>query len=451
MIAGEDIDENIPVTLFGDDVRVRQIITNLLTNVVKYTPQGSVTFSMKLKEVIKSGIADEKNRALIEVCVEDTGIGIREEDIGKLFDSFQRLDEKKNRNIEGTGLGITIVQSLLEMMGSRLEVSSEYGKGSKFSFVLEQGIEDETPMGDFHTRHLANSILNKKNVKKWIAPKADILVVDDTEMNLKVVVNLLKRTMINVDTVESGTECIERLREKKYNVVLLDHMMPVMDGIKTLEIIKKENLAPDTVFIVLTANAIQGVRQKYMDAGFDDYLTKPISGDILESALCRYLPAELVEEEHESEDTIENAADVMENKSEDSGKVTAEKSDSDTEDVTDITSDIDYGKLDVESGLVYCAGSEEFYKEMLRDYMKTDRAVELQELYEKHDWENYRIKVHALKSSSLTIGLNELSKFAKDMEMAAKEEDMEYISENQVKLMEAYRQGLSVVEAYLSE
>lgn len=455
-----DIDENLPATLFGDDVRVRQVITNLLTNAVKYTPQGSVTFRMHLKCVIKSQLISEKDRALIEVSVEDTGIGIREEDLGKLFDSFQRLDEKKNRNIEGTGLGITIVQNLLGMMGSKLNVSSEYGKGSKFSFILDQGIEDGTPIGDFRTRHLTNAVLQEENAKNWTAPKANILVVDDTEMNLKVVVKLLKRTLMNVDTVESGTACIERLREKKYHIVLLDHMMPVMDGIETLEIIKKENLASDTTFIVLTANAIQGVRQKYMDAGFDDYLSKPVTGDVLEAMLRRYLPEDLVLDvstdnsasADKADDTQNISADNMQNIPADS-VASADNPDNTQNTCADNTSsaDSDYGKLDIERGLMYCAGSEEFYKEMLQDYLDTDRATELQDLYEKQDLENYRIKVHALKSSSLTLGLTELSNFAKEMEMAAKEENMTYISEHQMKLLEAYRQGLAGIEKYLKE
>lgn len=289
-----DIDEQIPDKLYGDDVRVRQIIVNIMTNAVKYTREGSVTFSMKLLE-------KREQEADIQVSVKDTGIGIREEDIAKLFDSFQRLDEEKNRNIEGTGLGITIVNRLLSMMGSKLEVASKYGEGSVFSFVLTQRIVDPAPMGDFRERYRQSKQQTEEEKQILYAPSAKLLVVDDTKMNLIVVKSLLKRTGIVPDLVESGEAAIEKLTQSHYDLVLLDHMMPQMDGIETLHKIRQEHLADDTPFVALTANAISGAKQMYLDAGFHDYLSKPISGESLENMIIKYLPSELLEEKPKEE------------------------------------------------------------------------------------------------------------------------------------------------------
>lgn len=281
------IDDKLPCTLYGDDVRVRQIIVNLLTNAVKYTKEGKVALVIQRQDV-----AEDPEDILLHVEVIDTGIGIRPEDMGRLFESFQRLDEEKNHNVEGTGLGISIVQSLLKMMGSSLEVESEYGKGSRFFFDLKQRVVDQTPIGN--NVHQQDK-LRKEERGYLCAPDAEILIVDDNKMNLKVAAGLLKRCEIKVDTALSGMESIRMVENKQYDIIFMDHMMPEMDGVEAMKTLKESgSLSAHTKIIVMTANAIAGVKEQYLAKGFDDYLSKPIAVDELEKTLAEYLPAEKV-------------------------------------------------------------------------------------------------------------------------------------------------------------
>ncbi|MCQ2553232.1 MAG: response regulator [Clostridia bacterium] len=294
LVLNLDIDENLPAKLYGDDVRIRQIITNILTNAVKYTDKGSVTLTIKGSEIKKT--EGEKDKIRLLVSVKDTGKGIRPEDMKKLFSSFTRIDERANRNIEGTGLGITITSRLLHMMDSNLEVTSEFGVGSEFYFNLEQVVVDSTPIGDYKHR-FKESLKPAQVAIKHVIPKARILLVDDTEMNLKVETRLLKRTKAIVDTASGGRKALEMLKEQKYDIVFLDHMMPDLDGIETLQEAKKQNLVENTPVIALTANAIAGAKQSYLEAGFDDYLSKPVKGEEIEKMLFKYIRQELIEEE----------------------------------------------------------------------------------------------------------------------------------------------------------
>ncbi|MCR5097873.1 MAG: response regulator [Lachnospiraceae bacterium] len=283
-----DVDRNLPTSLYGDDVRLSQVIMNLLTNAVKYTEKGEITLS------IKRGNTLDHNVELL-ICVADTGIGIKDEDRDRLFISFERLDETRNRHIEGTGLGMSIIVRLLELMGSSLEIESTYGVGSKFSFTVEQGIANDEPMGDHSSR--ANKRVEKKvSDKMFAAPNARILVVDDNEMNIKVAEGMLQMCGITPDKAFSGKDAIELMCQNTYDVVLLDHMMPEMDGIETLKIMMEEDLIPEgTVMIALTANAVVGAKQMYLSEGFDDYLTKPIIIDDLTEMLKLHLPGSVYE------------------------------------------------------------------------------------------------------------------------------------------------------------
>ncbi len=277
--------ETLPRGLLGDDVRITQIIMNLLTNAVKYTEKGSVILS------IGEGTRNGKE-AELAVSVTDTGIGIRKEEIPKLFDSFKRLDEKKNRNIEGTGLGMSIVAGLLGMMGSSIEVESVYGKGSTFSFVLRQQIIDEAPIGDYRER-VAEKQKGKVRENLISAVGAKVLIVDDNDMNLKVAKGLLKLFGIEPKLVSSGAEAIEVVKKEHYDIIFLDHMMPIMDGIECLGIMREEGLITEnTAVIALTANAVMGAREHYLSASFDDYLSKPIELKQLNEKLKDFLPKE---------------------------------------------------------------------------------------------------------------------------------------------------------------
>ena len=299
-----DFDPTLPKRLHGDEVRIKQVITNILTNAVKYTEKGSITFKMGFVSKVY-----EPDEIDLFVEITDTGIGIKEEDIDKLFSKFDRIEEDRNRNIEGTGLGMSITQSILEMMSSRLEVSSVYGEGSTFRFSIPQKVVSWLGLGDYKKTYDEQKNKRKKYKESLRAPHARVLVVDDNAMNLVVFKNLIKRTEINIDTAESGDEALHFTQFEKYDVIFLDHMMPGKDGIETLHELKKQTNNPniDTPVLVLTANAISGAKEKYLEEGFDDYLSKPVDPDLLEKALIEYLPPKLisiVETEEEVEDAI---------------------------------------------------------------------------------------------------------------------------------------------------
>ena len=287
-----DVDKNIPQIMHGDEIRIKQVITNILSNAVKYTKEGSIVFSMS-----STKCEDSPDEVILHVQVKDTGVGIKKEDLEKLFVAFERIEEKKNRNIEGTGLGMAIAQSFLNMMGSKIVVESEYGKGSVFSFDLRQKVVKWEPLGEFDTAFRRFFKGRKQYKAKFTAPKARILVVDDTEVNLKVFISLLAKTGMQIETADSGDACIELFKRNFYDVIFLDHMMPNKDGIETLKEMKGITDTPNknTPVICLTANAVSGMREMYIEAGFTDYLTKPIDTGRLESMLLMYLPADLVE------------------------------------------------------------------------------------------------------------------------------------------------------------
>ncbi len=285
-----DIDPGIPSVLMGDETRIRQIITNLLTNAVKYTESGTVTLCMKCTPVDDTDVRS----VCLSVSVRDTGIGIRPEDMDRLSEEYERFDEKRNHKTEGTGLGLSITTELLELMGSRLSVSSTYGEGSEFGFELIQGVVKDEPVGDKSTWFREPAGRRQRVV--FTAEDASILVVDDYKVNLTVIKNLLKKTKIKVDTAGSGEEALKMVSEKEYDVIFLDHLMPDMDGPETLKRMKElaDNKCPDVPVISLTANVLAGAREEYLQAGYTDYLSKPIKFKELEDMLFYYIPPEKI-------------------------------------------------------------------------------------------------------------------------------------------------------------
>ena len=277
-----EMDETIPAVLNGDEIRIKQILNNLLSNAVKYTDEGSVTFSAK-------AVMRENDFSLL-FTVTDTGRGIRQEDLDKLFEGFIRLEMDKNRYIEGTGLGLNITKLLVDNMGGTIEVHSEYGKGSSFTVSIPQKIIDVSPMGDLQQAY-KQEVKKNSDEKLLYAPDKKILVVDDNKMNLTVIGALLKRSKLQVEFATSGMECLEKAKVNKFDLILMDHMMPEMDGIQTFHYIRETDgcMNQQTPVIVLTANALDGMREYYMGEGFADYLSKPIEADKLEQVLGRLL------------------------------------------------------------------------------------------------------------------------------------------------------------------
>jgi len=277
-----EIDENMPSVLKGDEIRIKQILNNLMSNAVKYTERGSITFSAK-------GVSDESGFSLI-MSVKDTGMGIKKEDMEKLFDSFQRLELSKNRYIEGTGLGLNITQQLVSIMKGTIEVQSEYGKGSCFTVKIPQQIVDDSAMGSLEQKRRYSKTAKESKVQNLYIPDAEILVVDDTKMNLVIIRELLKRSQAKLEFAQSGTECLQKTKEKKYDLILMDHMMPEPDGIQTLHMIQEDkgNRNQRTPVVVLTANALEGMREQYLEEGFVDYLSKPVEADKMEEVIGRF-------------------------------------------------------------------------------------------------------------------------------------------------------------------
>ena len=417
------INEKLPSWLYGDEVRIRQIINNFLSNAVKYTKEGNITFELDFEEKTDEQI-------LLVITVRDTGIGIKEEDLGKLFESFTRIEEKRNRNIEGTGLGLNLTKNLVNLMGGEVFAESTYGKGSCFTAKIPQKIADAKPMGDFGKRYQQYLSTSDDDKLSFLAPDAKILVVDDVTMNLKVVEGLLKATKIQIDTAVSGSECLECVKTTPYQIIFLDHMMPEMDGLETLEHMKNlaDNPNAQTPVIMLTANAIVGAKEEYIEAGFTDYLTKPIRETELLEMILKYLPEELVCEN--GGQGIEKSQDAQDMEQPEAGGEGAEP----------LQRLEQLEGLDVKTGLTYCMNEEDFYIEMLQEFLQADKASQLKHFLAEEDWDNYRTTVHALKSTSLTIGAAHLSGEAKALEMAAKEGNMDYIRSHHDGVMDEYKE-----------
>ncbi len=404
------IDPNLPYEMLGDSARTRQVILNILNNAAKYTKKGKVCLDVS-QEKVSSGV-------MLKVQVTDTGIGIKEDDMEKLFQGFERLEIKKNRNVEGTGLGLAITYNLIHRMGGKIEVFSEYQKGSTFVLYIPQGKISDKTIGEFAIEEGIGH--NEQYRESFVAPQAKVLVVDDHEMNLLVVKSLLKTTQIQVETCDSGKACLECMKENAYDVVLLDHMMPEMDGIETMHRILQADLKRDTVMVALTANAILGAKEMYLTSGFDAYLSKPITPLSLEGLLKKYIPEQKIQlVEMEKKEEVETALEET----------------------------VSYQYLDVETGLMYSSDMEDMYQEFVKIFcdLKEDKKQKLIECFEQKDWEQYVVLIHSLKSTSRSIGGVVLSEEAERLEKAGKEyrkshdeDQLAYVLENHAKAMELY-------------
>ncbi len=413
-----EVDPDLPKKLFGDDVRVRQVVTNILTNAVKYTEAGTVW--------LRVGGRREGDKLSMHIEVEDTGMGIKEEDIPKLFEAYRRIEEGKNRKIEGTGLGITITVQLLKLMGSELKVHSIYGKGSKFYFDVYQGIVDPTAIGAFDATASRSSEFTIDD-GAFTSPDANILVVDDNAMNRKVFRSLLKRSMARVSEAGSGREALEKVENERFDIVFMDHMMPEMDGIETMQRMREMECMNGIPIYVLTANAVTGAKEEYLALGFDGYLAKPVAAGKLEEALRESLPDELkhpltAEERAEMERAAAGGAGV------DAGSEAA------MPDLPDVEGlDWSYAFLHLPSEEMLRDGVESFY-----DIIEL-QSDKLQEFYEgltgsfsdasrmQSFLDEYRIQVHGMKSAAATIGIVPLAGMAKMLEFAAKDGKVETI------------------------
>lgn len=522
-----DIAPDIPNKLLGDNIRIKQIIVNLANNAVKFTQKGQVLLKMDFKRISREQLE-------LQVCIKDTGIGIKKQDLGKLFQAFQQVDSKRNRNIEGTGLGLAISKRLLQLMDGDIHVESEYEKGSTFSFVLPQQVIEECPsitvkeennaiVADFMTNFFISgqlkkdcerlkaeylfleseselsSLIEKEKevflfleqinltppvedfiranpqiiaillvgfnvtveypmpnlviVKKpiyalnlamilrhenihiisegdavdfdFIAPEAEVLIVDDNAINLTVAEGLLEPLKMQIDTATSGKEAIGKISIHKYDAILMDHMMPELDGVETTHIIRRfHEEYEDVPIIALTANAVEGTREMFLKEGMNDFVAKPIELRILAAKMKQWLPAEKIKK-------INN---------EDSKKKQQEVS------LPQI------GDLDIAFSMKLL-GSEKLFWKVLKDYYRVieKKADLLKELEQKEDWEAYTIEAHALKSASKQIGAMSLSARAAAMEKAGNEKDGAQIHQNTDEMIAQYRQYIPLLAEYFEE
>ncbi|MEE1255588.1 MAG: ATP-binding protein [Lachnospiraceae bacterium] len=379
----QNISPNMPTGLYGDSLRIKQIIINLLNNAVKYTHDGTVTFMLSMCKV------KDSNEIALYIRIRDTGIGIKQEDMEKLFAKFQRIDEQQNMNIEGTGLGMSITKQFVDMMHGTIKVKSNYGEGSEFTVVIPQKITDYTPIG--------NEIYEDDNEQTYVptftASDATILVTDDNPMNRKGIALLLKQTLIRVDMAESGEECISKCNTSNYDIIFLDHQMPGMDGIETIHHIT--NIIGDTPVIMLTANALTGAKERYMKEGFTDFLSKPVEPMLLEKMVYQYLPDHKKNTITEKEIPKAQSAPMKK-----------------TEGLSFFSE---------EDAMKKCTTKEIFLEmaaEFISSYEVTQKRIE--QAY-KEKTRNYKISVHALKSNARMVGLNQLGFLA---------EKQEYLAEN---------------------
>ena len=422
------VEPTVPDHLFGDEVRIRQIITNILNNAVKYTETGSVSLHVSCDpkdSIEKGGLID------LVITVRDTGIGIRPEDIDKLFKKFERMDLERNSTVEGTGLGLAITQSLLSLMDGTIDVDSVYGEGSVFTIRIPQKVISCEPVGNFREKFEKSMQTAKVRTELFHAPDARILIVDDTGMNLTVAVGLLRHTQIQIDTAISGAESIKLAAKNSYDVILMDQRMPKMSGTEALHKIRglEEGLNRNTPVICLTADAVSGARDLYLSEGFDDYLTKPVDGQSLEQILIKYLPSEKVFNKEAEENTKET----------------------DTDFAKTFLDALEEAGLDTKSGLIYCDDDNDFYKSILTEYQssKNTNLSNLQEYYDRSDWENYSILAHSLKSTSKMIGAKEFSELAAKMEKASAAEEIETVLNGHAALVGKYISLCKVIRQVL--
>lgn len=437
------VDETLPNILCGDIDRIRQVIVNILNNAVKYTNEGHVQMLVGQEE-------QNDNTILLKIKVSDTGIGIKKEDMDRLFGDFERLDIKRNRNVEGTGLGLAITRKLVELMNGTLEVESVYGMGSTFTISLSQKVMSEEKIGNYKEHFQVYAEENHRYKEHFIAPDAKVLVVDDNSMNLFVVEKLLQRTKVQVVCCMNGEQCLQKASQESYDIILLDHMMPGMDGIETLKQLKllEKNASKEAIIIVLTANAIVGAKESYMEVGFDDYLSKPIDGNVLEELIEKYLPKEKIRNVLEKQDEVqqvENAEIEVTSESEDKTTVRDEN------DVKN-TSEEHIGLIDKTVGLHYSMDTEEIYREFLQIFcnVKEERRKELIESYGQEDWATYNRLVHSLKSTSKSIGGVVLSDIAYELEKSAKEGRYDFIREHHNEMLDLFEKTVDEAVTYLS-
>lgn len=418
-----DIDQDIPCKLKGDMGRIRQVIINLVNNAIKYTEKGSVRFSVHVRQ-------KNTDKVMLYYEVADTGIGIRKEDQKILFDAFQRVEMDRNRYVEGTGLGLTISQNLVNMMGGVIEVESEYGKESRFFFTIEQTIIDPTPVSAVNYNGQKDNVTEKEAECLFIAPEAHILLVDDNELNLVVAKELLKPLRMQIDTAENGLQAVKMVRGSQYDLVLMDHMMPVMDGIEAAKAIRAlpEDKYQKLPIIALTANAMVDARKEFLNAGMNGFVAKPIDFARICNQLKLWLPKDLVRDVPKEEAKKLLADDLSDR---------------------EIQPEDPQMGFSFEEGVKHC-GSKAALMKTIRIFYRTidSKADKIEQCLKEGLISDYVVEVHALKSSALLIGAVPLSEAAKELEDYGKQGKTEVLEEKTPDVLTLYRDLKNILRPY---
>ena len=415
LIMKYECDDTLPCRYNGDEGRIKQILINILNNAIKFTKEGYV------RAYVTGRPGEQEGEELITFRVEDTGCGIREEDLEKIFEDFRQVDSKRNRSVEGTGLGLAIVKHLIELMGGSINVESVYGEGTAVSITIPQKIVDPRPIAEVRESPLAEP----ERAEAFTAPGVKVLVVDDNLINRKVARGFLKSYAFDLTEAESGPEAIELVRQNRYDIIFMDHMMPVMDGIEAAEIIRRDcgenGTAP--AIIALTANAMSGMRERFLERGFQDFIAKPLDRRELGQLLARWVPEE--RRQAGAEEAAPGAADL---------------------------SVFQIKGIDMEAASRYYVGDAEGFAELLElYYMDGQRKTGLLRELADSDISHYQVEVHGLKSASANIGAMDVSNMARAQENAAAQGDTDFIARQFPALMENYEELLENIGLFLEK
>ncbi|MCQ2750020.1 MAG: ATP-binding protein [Clostridia bacterium] len=420
------IAKDIAPVLHGDIIRVRQILINIINNAMKFTKEGFISFTATCE--------NKEEFQILKFEIEDSGIGIKEEDMHKLFSEFEQVDDKATRGIEGTGLGLPISKNLAQMMDGDIEVKSIYGQGTTFTVKIMQQIAKSNPYADDPRQEQTRQILDMETSNfGFTIEGAKLLVVDDNDINLKVICKILNKYGIEPETAKSGREAVDMIQRNVYDLVFMDHMMPEMDGIEATKIVRsfEERYYKELPIIALTANAIAGMKDEFLNNGFSDYISKPVDIKILERVLKRWLLSKVVSDE--ARDKYNQL--LLEKRQEFEDKISASKEEL---------------SIDALFGITNCAGSEEIYVDVLQTFYETgkEKIALLSKLFDKKDWANYQIEAHGVKSASANIGANKLSELAKGQEFAVKEQRISDCENNHEAMLKEYNVVLDLLSPY---
>ena len=415
-----NLSDDIPCRLIGDEGRIRQILINILNNAIKFTKKGHVGLEV-------SGDCTSENYVRLTFVIEDTGIGIREENIKTIFNAFEQLDMKRNRKKEGTGLGLAITQRLVQLMQGDIQVESEYGKGTKFTIHISQKVADHRTVKEVP---VTRDEIQSADTRMFHAKDYRVLVVDDNKINRSVVTTMLESYKFQVDEADCGSLAIALAKENKYDMILMDHMMPEMDGIEAVRHIRTECGANGrtAVIIALTANAIHGAREMYLENGFEDFLSKPFERIQLHALLNKWVP----DKQKQFQDDYHVEADKISE---------------------DDMAEIFMEGINIRKAVSSRGGDIADYMNLL-DLFYADgieKIPYLEELVRREDYKNYAIETHALKSAAINIGAENLSEEAREHELAAKEDDVNFIQDKYQSLLVNYRYVLSEIERVLKK